>query len=119
MALQFFILNQRLWRRRPDGRHQLYIPPDRQLSILKEAHDDLGHKGAWIVLTRLQECVWWPSIGHDVRWFVKSCHQCQVRQVRKVLVPLTVAIPISLFRKAYMNTMCMPHTQNYTYLVQA
>lgn len=119
MASRFFILKNRLWRRRPDGCHQLYIFPDRRFSILKEAHDDLGHKGAWIVLTRLQERVWWPSIHQDVRWFVKSCHQCQIRQVRKVLVPPTVAIPVTLFRKAYMDTMRMPRAQNYTYLVQA
>jgi len=119
LASRFFLLNHRLWRRRPDGRHQLYIPPGRRLPILKEAHDDLGHKGAWIVLSRLQERVWWPSINRDTRWFVKSCHQCQIRQVRKVLVPPTIAIPVTLFRKAYMDTMRMPRAQGYSYLVQA
>ncbi|KIK32960.1 hypothetical protein CY34DRAFT_31459, partial [Suillus luteus UH-Slu-Lm8-n1] len=44
-AHQFFTRGRRLWRKESNGRHQLVLfHPDR-LRILRETHDELGHKG--------------------------------------------------------------------------
>ncbi|KAG2739305.1 hypothetical protein P692DRAFT_20756330, partial [Suillus brevipes Sb2] len=46
-AARFFVLEGKLWHREPHGRHQLVVQLHKRLRILKEAHDDLGHKGVY------------------------------------------------------------------------
>ncbi|KIK31695.1 hypothetical protein CY34DRAFT_33385, partial [Suillus luteus UH-Slu-Lm8-n1] len=48
-AARFFVLEDNLWRREAQGRHQLVVKPHKQYRILKEAHDNLGHKGVYAV----------------------------------------------------------------------
>ena len=115
----FFIGDDKLWRRDPTGRHKIVIPAPRRLAIMKETHDALGHKKIYAVRIALLERFWWPYLDHDVKWFVQSCHQCQVRQMRYHHIPPTVAAPASLFRKAYLDTMFMPRVAGYRYIVQA
>lgn len=115
----FFILNDKLWRRDPSGKHKIVVPVDKRFAIIKEAHDALGHKKVYAVRIQLLERFWWPYLEYDVKWFVSSCHQCQVRQMRYHHIPPTVSAPASLFRKAYIDTMFMPRISNYRYIVQA
>ena len=40
-----FVLDKwRLWRKHSQGAHQLVIPRERRLNILREVHDNIGHK---------------------------------------------------------------------------
>jgi hypothetical protein len=48
-AACFFILEDNLWCRDPQGKHQLVVDPHKCYCILKEAHNDLGHKGVYAV----------------------------------------------------------------------
>ncbi|KIK35317.1 hypothetical protein CY34DRAFT_31913, partial [Suillus luteus UH-Slu-Lm8-n1] len=48
---------------------------------------------------------WWPTLNNDVAWYLKTCHQCQLRSLEKVIIPPTVASPTPLFRKAYTDLM--------------
>jgi hypothetical protein len=59
-AAHFFVLEGGLWRREPHGRHQLVVQPHKCLCILKEAHDDLGHKGVYTMRIQILLCFWWP-----------------------------------------------------------
>jgi hypothetical protein len=58
-------------------------------------------------------------LAHDVKWYIKTCHECQIRQTTKLHIPPIVAIPGGLFRKAHIDTMLMPKAGGYRYLVQA
>jgi hypothetical protein len=119
-ARNFFAHDNQLWRRNNQGRHQLVLQDLQQrLSITHDAHDRLGHKGFYSTLRALLDRFWWPSLAHDVRWYVKTCHECQIRQTTKVRIPPTVAAPAPLFHKAYVDTMFMPHASGYQYIVQA
>jgi hypothetical protein len=40
----FFLLNNQLWRCHLQGQHQLVIEEQKRLDLLKQVHDDLGHK---------------------------------------------------------------------------
>jgi hypothetical protein len=115
----FFVLDDRLWKRRKSGHHQLYLPPEKRMEVIRQAHDDLGHKGTFVIRARVSDRFWWPTLDFDVRWFVRTCHQCQIRQLTKVVIPPTVAAPASLFRKAYMDSMVMPKAGGYRTVVQA
>lgn len=55
----------------------------------------------------------------DVKWFVQTCHECQLRQMRQFISPPVVEKPATLFASVYIDTMHMPKTKGFTYIVQA
>jgi hypothetical protein len=55
----------------------------------------------------------------NVHWYTKTCHICQLRQIRQVLIPPVIATPAPIFAKAYVDTMHMPLSGAYKYIVQA
>lgn len=118
-ALDFFIRDGKLWRKDPQGRHKLYILLPRRFSLLRQAHDELGHKGIYTTRTRLLERFWWPQLGRDVQWYVKTCHDCQIRSTQKLHIPPTPTIPPSLFRRVHIDTMVQPLANRFRYIVHA
>ena len=113
------MLNQKLWKKDHLGRHKLVLEKEKQLEIIRQAHDDLGHKGVFSVRARVGKRFWWPSMDDDIKWYVRTCHECQVRLVKKILIPPTIAKPHGLFRKVYIDTMLMPRARGYRYIVHA
>lgn len=107
-AAHFFVLNNQLWRKDRQLKHKVVLPPEKRLEIMSELHDKYGHKANWTTKIRLMDRFWWPSLGEDVSWFVKTCHQCQLRNTSKIHIPPTVAVPFPLFGKIYMDTMHLP-----------
>ena len=118
-ATTFFTRNGSLWRKRSNGEHQVIPNRERRLSLIREAHDELGHKGVYSVRLRLLSRFWWPALNTDVKWFIRTCHECQTRQLTQIRIPPTVATPAPLFRKAYADTMVMPKVNGFRYVVQA
>jgi hypothetical protein len=89
-ATKFFVLHDKLWHKHPEGHHQLIIDEPKWYRLICEAHNNLGHKGIFMVCTRLLLHFWWPMLSEDVKWYIKSCHKCQIRQTTKIHIPLTV-----------------------------
>ena len=118
-ASEFFVLKRKLWRKDRSGRHKQVVQEDKWLEIIRWAHDDLGHKGVFTVHSRIGERFWWPSMDDDIKWYIKTCHECQVRNLKKIMIPPTVPIPSGLFRKVYIDTMLMPKAKGYRYIVHA
>jgi hypothetical protein len=54
-----------------------------------------------------------------VKWYIITCHECQVRLIKKIAIPATVPTPAGLFRKVYIDTMLMPKVQGYQYIIHA
>ncbi|KAL1694958.1 hypothetical protein GGG16DRAFT_122276 [Schizophyllum commune] len=48
-----------------------------------------------------------PNVKHHVR----SCHECQVRSLKRLEHPLTISTPVTLFSKIYLDAMHMPETK--------
>ncbi|KAI0037426.1 hypothetical protein FA95DRAFT_1450423, partial [Auriscalpium vulgare] len=67
---EFFLDGTSLFRKEPQGRHQLVLPPERRIGALKACHDDVGHRGAYPTKMFLLERFWWPYMDRDVAWFV-------------------------------------------------
>lgn len=118
-AHQFFVRGQQLWRKEAGGRHQLILFGSDRLRILKQTHDELGHRGFYPMQRTIADRFWWPSLDHDLAWYLKTCHQCQIRSVEKVVLPPTISIPAPLFRKTFADSMYMPTSHDFTYIVQA
>jgi hypothetical protein len=55
----------------------------------------------------------------NVHWYTKTCHMCQLHQTHQVLILSVVVTPTPIFAKAYINTMHMPPSGAYKYIVQA
>src|SRR5712671_3598658 len=89
------------------------------MALVSDAHNNLGHKGFYSTRCVLADRFWWPSLEQDVKWFINTCHQCQLRQTTKIRIPLMVSLPAPLFRKVYINTMLMPRISGFCYITQA
>src|SRR5216683_7912868 len=88
-------------------------------SLVCDAHNGLGHRGFYSTCHNLLDHFWWPSLNSNVKWYVKTCHQCQLCQTMQVRIPPTIASPMLLFHKVYINTMFMPFALGFRYIVQA
>jgi hypothetical protein len=114
----FFISDDCLWCKDPNGTHKLVIDYPKRYEIMKNAHDDLGHKGLYATQATITERFWWPTIRNDIAQFIKTCQLCQVCQTRQVLIPPFIATPGPLFAKIYIDTMHMPCSNGYSYIIQ-
>ena len=55
----------------------------------------------------------------DVKWYIRTCHQCQIQQTQKLHIPPTVPVIGGLFHKVHIDTMVIPRSGGYRYIVQA
>jgi hypothetical protein len=76
--------------------------------ILRQAHDDYGHRGVRVIFMMLKIRFYWPNMLQDVKLYVTSCHYCQIRSLKKYRIPIQVSAPKTLFFKIYMDIMHMP-----------
>ena len=83
------------------------------------AYDDTGHCGFYATHALISEQYWWPFIGCDITWYVRTCHICQLRQTRQIAIPPIVATPAPLFAKMYMDMMHLPRLGGFSYIVQS
>jgi hypothetical protein len=54
----------------------------------------------------------------DIAWWVRTCQLCQLCQTHNILIPPVVVTPTSLFAKIYIDTMHLPKSSAYSYIVQ-
>jgi hypothetical protein len=120
-ATDYFVLEDRLYRRNrdPEGSPQLVPDPAERLRLIEYAHNNLGHKGVFPTTRTLLVRFWWPHINDDVRWFTRTCHQCQVRQTEYFYIPTILPdVPVP-FRKVHADTFLMPKVGSYRYVLHA
>jgi len=118
-ASGFFVADGRLWKKDSRAKHKLVIDEEKQLDLLRQAHDNLSHKGIFTTRTRILEQFWWPYFDDDIRWYLKTCHEYQVQSMQHLYIPPMVPVPLSLFRKVYIDTMFMPKSNRYRYIIHA
>ena len=115
---EFFINSNKLWRKDTQGSHKLVAFPDWRLEILRSCHNGIGHKSFFATRAHIAERFWWPHMHADIVWFVRTCLLCQQHQTRQILIPPVVATPAPLFAKVYIDTMHMPPSRLFKYIVQ-
>ena len=118
-ATRFFLLNGSLYHQEQHRQHQLVVPVERHYGLIQEAHDSLGHKGVFSVQTHLLLHFWWPVLVDNVKWYIHTCHECQIHQTTRLHIPPTVPVMGGLFHKVHIDTMVMPRSGSYYYIIQA
>ena len=117
-AEQFFIDNGSMWRCDTQGAHKWILYRYRRIEAIHAVHDDTGHRGYYATHALVVERYWWPFLGHDIAWYVRTCHICPTRQTRQISIPPVVATPAPLFAKMYMDTMHLPHSTGFAFIMQ-
>jgi hypothetical protein len=118
-ASDYFLKDDRLFRKNRHGNAQLVPQSPDRLRLIQFAHDNLGHKGVFATTRNLLLRFWWPNLNEDVRWYTRTCHECQVRQTEYFHIPPVVPEVPSLFRKAHIDTFLMPKLGSYRYVLHA
>jgi transposase InsO family protein len=117
---EFFLKDSRLYKKNGTKPPLLVVmDPEHKYSILLHAHEKLGHKGVFAVQTVIQARFFWINMRKDIHHHIKSCHECQIRSLKRQEIPLTVSTPVSLFAKVYIDIMHMPAAYGYQYIVAA
>ena len=114
----FFVDNGALWKRDSQGTHKRVLYHNQCIEAMVAAHNDTGHHGFYVTNALATERYWWPFIGRDIAWYVRTCHLCQVQQTRQISILPIIAMPAPLFAKMYMDTMHLPHSGGHSYIVQ-
>ena len=119
-AGEFFIKNDKLYKKNGNQPPLLVITdsPHKQ-SILLHAHEKLGHQGIFTVYEVIRKRFYWPHMRADVNHHVKSCHECQVRSLKRLEIPITISASSTLFTKIYIDIMHMPPAHGFRYIVAA
>ena len=71
-------------------------------------HEEAGHHGIWAVEQQVTLRYFWPGMKDHIRQHIQSCHTCQLRNTKKMHLPITVSHPPCLFSKVYLDVMKMP-----------
>jgi len=89
-----------------------------QSKLLRQTHEDLGHRGLEETYQRLVCRFWWPSLKKKVKLWVQSCESCQKRDP---LVPREIRNPTgtsTLFGRVALDV-CHIKAGRYKYLLVA
>ena len=120
-ATQFYVQDDQMWKRRAENTPLLVIMDhNKRILILHQAHEELGHKGEQATYDTVRERFYWPHLRMDVKHHVQSCHPCQIRSTKKMVLPPTISMPVTIFTKIYVDCMVMNTTkEGYRYIVTA
>jgi hypothetical protein len=115
-ASDYFLVDGKLFRKARDGSPRLVPNPHYRLPLIQYVHDNLGHKGIFATSRNLLLRFWWPQLNEDVRWYIRTCHECQLRQTEYFHIPPVVPEVPTLFQKGHIDTFLMPRISNYHYV---
>src|SRR5262249_8354786 len=91
---------------------QLVVEKDNRVTVMKEFHDNIGHRGAYATNRLIAQRFWWPEMEADITWFVKTCHLCQIRQKIAMELPPVVTHTRSIFQVLHADTVHMTPSSN-------
>ena len=78
------------WTEEP-GKLRLCVPQGEKVTLWREFHDKLGHRGQAKVMEDIRQRFFWPGLRNDVKRFAKSCHACAIN---KDFLPSPAPVPM-------------------------
>jgi len=114
----FYLEQAHMYKQRPGYPDQVIIFPNQQWKeILWEMHEDVAHHGTWAVEQQTTLRYYWPEMKKHIKDHIQSCHDCQLRSMKKMHIPVTISHPPSLFSKVYLDVMKMPLAYGKQWLI--
>ena len=110
-ASKFFLLDGKLMCRDPQGRHKVVIPKEKCFFLITQAHEIVGHRAIFSMLSNLRERFWWPMLDDDVKWLFR--HAIPAKPTRPVIFifhPLFPIFPRFFARSISTQCSCQPST---------
>jgi len=102
------------------------IPPrrvvgrlDQRQEILKELHDETGHRGWQGTYDKVSRRYQWKGMYEDVVKYIKSCEECQRRARIRYEEPLHPTWSTIVWEKVGVDVVHMPNSGKYQYIVFA
>ena len=80
---------------------------------------DIGHKGTEATRRAIAKRYWWPDWNRDVAIWVRSCHAYQVRNERKVTIPVIPSVPVQPLRQFHLDCAMIVKSRGYIAYIAA
>ncbi len=97
----FIVDKGKLYCRDIESEYKLVIYPEKRMYIMKAVHDQLGHRGIYVMKMWIKKRFWWPEMERDISWFVSTCEICQQCQKTVIKAPPTDLPGIACRHYAY------------------
>jgi len=83
---EFFLDDDVMYRRQPNGKHQLVVPQTSVHDAIKENHDPkyVAHPGMKRTYALISLNYWWPNMRKAIEDYIRKCDPCQSRKYDKI-----------------------------------
>ena len=120
-ALRYRVQDGHLYRRNSKNvpSRRVIDSDERKLEILKQLHDESGHRGREGTYRRIADRYWWEQLHDDVKGYVRSCEECQKRDPTRLEEALHPTWVTFMWQKVGLDVVHMPACRGKHYIVMA
>ena len=118
-AFGFFLKDGRIWKKGGEMPREVIAQEERRKEILRAGHDEQGHKGHRSTYLRIAARFYWRNMTEYVSNYVRTCEDCQHRDLRRYEEPIRPTFPNALFSKVSIDLVSMPKAGGFVAIVLA
>jgi hypothetical protein len=120
-AAQFFVRERHLFKKATKvmPARRVIDRPETQAALIREVHEQLGHKGVQGTYSAINDRYWWPEMYQQVTRMLGPCLECQSRKGSRRKAELGTTISQALWAWWTIHITHMPTSQGKSYLVVA
>lgn len=115
---KYFIYKGFLWRRTKDLPRRVILDKKAQEELIREAHDESGHRGRNPTYWKLASFYFWPNMLAEVALHCRTCRACQLRSSYHPKVMINPTWVQTILRKFNLDLVDMGiKSKGYSYIV--
>lgn len=116
----FILEKDQLWRIGKNAPQKVITDVQKRPQLIRQAHDDSGHRGRDPTYAKLCDSFWWPQMYKEVTEFCKTCTPCQMRSTYIPKVEIRPTSVKTILRRFSIDVVHMKTVSNgYAYIVDA
>jgi reverse transcriptase-like protein len=110
---EFFVSDNRLWRKDSKGNHRVVVAQDRRLFLLSAAHDNVGHHGFYVTNALLTDRYWGRSCCTTSLGLFEPADSVNFVKHHNSRYPQSSQLP-HLYSQRFTWILCISHRQGDT-----
>lgn len=115
---KYFIFENALWRRTNDLPRKVILSPKGREELIRNAHDESGHRGRDPTYKKLADFYFWPNMLTQIALYCRTCRQCQLRSSYHPKVMINPTWVPTILRKFNLDLVEMGiKSSKYLYIV--